>query len=190
MAKTIGVLVEQDYQELEFWYPVLRFREAGHNVVVIGSGSAERYHSKKGYPADVDTAADRVNADDLDAIVIPGGWAPDYLRRHEAVNALVRDCYRGGKVVGAICHAGSVLVSAGVLSGKTVTSWPSIRADLEAAGARWVDKDAQVDGNLVTSRKPDDLPAFCRAILAALEKPAVKPAAASPRIAARKNGGR
>ncbi len=190
MAKTIGVLVEQDYQELEFWYPVYRFREAGHNVVVIGSGSKERYESKKGYPADVDTAADRVNAEDLDALIIPGGWAPDYLRRHESVNALVRDCHRAGKVVAAICHAGSVLVSAGVLSGRTVTSFPSIRADLEAAGARWVDKEVEVDGNLVTSRKPDDLPAFCREILKALDRPLVKVAAPSPRLAARKNGGR
>ncbi|MBI5202697.1 MAG: type 1 glutamine amidotransferase [Elusimicrobia bacterium] len=187
MAKTIGILLEQDYQELEFWYPVYRFREAGHNVVIIGSGTKERYESKKGYPATVDTAAARVNAEDLDAIVIPGGWAPDYLRRHEAVNALVRDCHRAGKVVAAICHAGSVLVSAGILSGRTVTSFPSIRADLEAAGARWVDKEVEVDGQLVTSRQPDDLPAFCREILKALERPLAKPPTASPRIASRRN---
>lgn len=190
MAKTIGVFVEQDYQELEFWYPVLRLREAGHNVVVIGSGSAEQYKSKHGYPATADTAADRVNADDLDGIIIPGGWAPDYLRRHEAVNALVRDCHRAGKVVAAICHAGSVLVSAGILSGKTVTSYFSIRADVEAAGARWVDRQVQVDGNLVTSRKPDDLPAFMREVLAALERPAAKPRLAEPRLPGRGNGRR
>lgn len=190
MGKTVGVLVEQDYQDLEFWYPVYRLREAGHNVVVIGSGSAEQYKSKHGYPASVDTAAERVDADDLDAIVIPGGWAPDYLRRHEAVNSLVRDCHRAGKVVAAICHAGSVLVSAGIASGKTVTSYFSIRADLEAAGARWVDREVQVDGNLVTSRKPDDLPAFLREILAGLERPAAKPSAAAPRLPGRRIGRR
>ncbi|MBI4423759.1 MAG: type 1 glutamine amidotransferase [Elusimicrobia bacterium] len=192
MAKTIGVFVEQDYQELEFWYPVYRLREAGHNVIVIGSGTSERYLSKLGYPAEVDTEADRVNADDLDGLVIPGGWAPDFLRRHEAVNALVRECFGEGKVVAAICHAGSVLVSAGVLAGRTVTGFASIRADLEAAGARYVDRDVVVDGNLVTSRKPDDLPSFCRELLKALEHPARKPSpAGEPRLAGRvRNGGR
>ena len=165
MAKTVGILVEQDYQDLEVWYPFLRLKEAGHKVVVIGAGSAGAYKGKFGYPIQADRSADKVQAKDLDAIVIPGGWAPDYIRRHEAAVGLVRDCHKGGKVVAAICHAGSVLVSAGMLKGRTITCFFSIRADVEAAGAKFVDKEVQVDGNLVTARKPEDLPAFCREIL-------------------------
>lgn len=168
MGKTVGVLVEQDYQDLEVWYPVLRLQEAGHGVLVIGSGTAASYKGKYGYPIQVDKSADKVRAEDLEGLVIPGGWAPDYLRRHEAVIRLVKDVFKSGKPVAAICHAGSVLVSAGVLKGRTVTSFFAIRADMEAAGARWVDKDVQVDGNLITSRKPEDLPAFCRELLKSL----------------------
>jgi protease I len=178
MAKTIGILVEQDYQDLEVWYPILRLKEAGHKVVVIGTG-AETYESKHGYPVQADASAARVSAADLDALVIPGGWAPDYLRRHEAVVNLVRDVYKAGKPTAAICHAGSLLVSAGILKGRTVTSFFAIRADMEAAGAKWVDREVQVDANLITARKPDDLPAFCRELLKALEKPAAKTAAAT-----------
>lgn len=177
MAKTIGILVEQDYQDLEVWYPVLRLKEAGHKVVVIGTG-AESYESKHGYPVQTDTAASRVLASELDALVIPGGWAPDYLRRHESVVKLVREIYKAGKPTAAICHAGWLLVSAGILKGRTVTSFFAIRADVEAAGAKWVDREVQVDGNLITARKPDDLPAFCRELLRALEKPAAKSAVA------------
>jgi len=168
-TRTVGLLVEQDFQDMEVMYPYYRFKEAGHKIVVIGTGTAERYKGKFGYPIDVQTQASRMRAGSLDALVIPGGWAPDFLRRHEAVNRLVRDCVTGGKVVGAICHAGSVLVSAGVLAGRTVTCFFAIRADVEAAGARFVDREVVVDGNLVTSRKPDDLPAFCREILKALD---------------------
>ena len=163
--KTVGVLVEQDYQDLEVWYPILRMREAGHKVLVIGTGTAPSYKGKFGYPISVDTTADKVSAKDLDGIIVPGGWAPDYLRRHTSVTSLVKDCHDQGKVVGAICHAGWVLVSAGILKGKTVTCFSAIRDDVEAAGATWVDREVQVDGNLITARKPDDLPAFCREIL-------------------------
>ncbi len=169
MAKTIGLLVEQDYQDLEVWYPYYRLREAGHRVRVIGSGSAKLYKGKYGYPIEAELSAGDVKVGDLDAVLIPGGWAPDFLRRHESVVALVRDCFKAGKTVAAICHAGSVLVSAGILRGRTVTSFFAIRADLEAAGARWVDEETCVDGNLITARKPDDLPAFCRALLETLE---------------------
>ena len=174
MGKTIGMLVEQDYQDMEVWYPLYRLREAGHKVLVIGAGTAPSYKGKFGYPITVDTTADKVAAKDLDGIVVPGGWAPDYLRRHKAVTDLVRDCHKQGKVVGAICHAGWVLVSAGILKGRTVTCFSAIRDDVEAAGATWVDREVQVDGNLVTARKPDDLPAFCREILRLLEGKGVK----------------
>ena len=163
--KTVAMLVEQDYQDLEVWYPVLRLREAGHKVLLVGTGTAETYKGKFGYPAKVDTTADKLTAKDLDGIVVPGGWAPDFLRRHKSVTDLVRDCHVQGKVVGAICHAGWVLVSAGILKGRTITCFSAIKDDVEAAGAAWVDREVQVDGRLVTARKPDDLPAFCREIL-------------------------
>jgi protease I len=177
MAKTIGILVEKDYQDLEVWYPILRLKEAGHEVVVIGTG-ADTYESKHGYPVQADIAISRVRGDGLDALVIPGGWAPDYLRRHADVVKLVRDIYKAGKPTAAICHAGSLLVSAGILKGRTVTSFFAIRADMEAAGAKWVDREVQVDGNLITARKPEDLPAFCREVLKALELSLAKTAAA------------
>ena len=113
-AKTIGILVETDYQTLEVWYPLLRLREAGHKVLVIGTGSATSYLSKNGYPVTVDRAAGSVAPDDLDAIVIPGGWAPDRLRQYPAVVDLVRRLYTDGKPVAAICHGGWLFVSAGI----------------------------------------------------------------------------
>ena len=167
--KPLGMLVEQDYQDLEVWYPILRLREAGHKVLVVGTGTSEIYKGKFGYPIKVDTTADRVAAKEVDGLVIPGGWAPDYLRRSRAVLDLVRDCHQQGKVVAAICHAGWVLASAGILKGRTVTCFAAIKDDMEAAGATWVDKEVQVDGNLVTARKPDDLPAFMREVLRLLE---------------------
>lgn len=163
--KTVAMLVEQDYQDLEVWYPVLRLREAGHKVLLVGTGTSDIYKGKFGYPAKADTTADKLRAQDLDGVIVPGGWAPDFLRRHKSVTDLVRDCHAQGKVVGAICHAGWVLVSAGILKGKTVTCFSAIKDDVEAAGATWVDREVQVTGKLVTARKPDDLPAFCREIL-------------------------
>lgn len=169
-AKAVGILAEQDYQTLEVWYPLYRLREAGHRPIVVGTGSATTYKSKNDYPVSVDRPADSVNAQELDAIVIPGGWAPDHLRRYPAVIDLVRQVNASGKPVAAICHAGWVLVSAGICRGKRATSFVAIKDDLIAAGADWVDEDCVVDGNLITSRTPDDLPAFMRALLKALEQ--------------------
>ncbi|MEW5702269.1 MAG: type 1 glutamine amidotransferase domain-containing protein [Candidatus Zixiibacteriota bacterium] len=167
--KTVGILVESDYQTLEVWYPLYRLREAGHRVVVIGTGSASSYLSKNGYPIKAERVADEVNTSDLDAIVIPGGWAPDHLRRYPGVVELVRQMHAAGKPVAAICHAGWVLVSAGILRGKRATSYVAIQDDMIAAGAQWVDAECVVDGNLITARMPDDLPAFMRALLATVE---------------------
>jgi len=169
-AKTVGVLAEHDYQTLEVWYPLYRLREAGHNPIVIGTGSAPVYKSKNDYPVTVDRAADAVSVSELDAIVIPGGWAPDHLRRYPAVINLVRQVFTTGKPVAAICHAGWVLVSAGICRGKRATSFVAIKDDLIAAGTDWVDEECVVDGNLITSRTPDDLPAFMRALLTALDQ--------------------
>jgi protease I len=169
-AKTVGILVENDYQTLEVWYPLYRLREAGHNPLVIGTGSANQYQSKDRYPIAVERAAGSVAASDLDAILVPGGWAPDRLRQYPAVVDLVRQVFTGGKPVAAICHGGWLLVSAGICRGKRATSFVAIKDDLIAAGAQWVDEECVVDGNLITARKPDDLPMFTVALLAALER--------------------
>jgi protease I len=166
-GKKIAVLAEDLYQDLELWYPVLRFREAGAEVVVVGGG-APRYVSKHGYPVDVDAAAEDVPPADLDAVVIPGGYAPDRMRLRPAMVDLVRQAFRAGKVVAAICHGGWMLASAGVLRGRRATSYIAIRDDMENAGAVFEDSEVVRDGNLVTSRKPEDLPAFCRTIIEAI----------------------
>jgi protease I len=169
-GKRIAILAENLYQEMELWVPYYRFREEGAEVKVVGAGGAKSYTSKHGYPVTVDVQADQVKAVEFDAVVVPGGYAPDMMRRHAAMVSLVRDGAQQGKIVAAICHAGWMLVSAGVLKGRKATSFFSIKDDLEAAGADWQDAEVVVDGNLITSRKPDDLPAFCRAIIAALAK--------------------
>ena len=168
-GKRIAVLAEDMYQELELWYPLLRMREAGAEVVVVGMPGVEEYHSKLGYPVKVDAVASAVPADNLDAVIIPGGYAPDRMRRHKPMLDLVRGVFERGGVVAAICHGGWVPISAGIVGGKRVTSVPAIKDDLINAGAEWVDQEVVQDGNLVTSRMPDDLPAFCRTIMAYLK---------------------
>lgn len=167
-GKRVAVLVEELYQELELWYPVLRLREAGAEVTVVGPKGGETYRSKTGYPARADRGIEEVRPEEFDAVVVPGGYAPDLMRRHEAMVRFVREMAERGKVVAAICHAGWMLASAGVVAGRRVTSFFSIRDDLRHAGAEWVDQEVVVDGRLITSRKPDDLPAFCREIIRAL----------------------
>jgi protease I len=169
-GKRIAILSENMYQEMELWVPYYRFKEEGAEVKVIGGGGAKTYTSKHGYPVTVDVQADQVSAVEFDAVVVPGGYAPDLMRRHEAMVRLVREASQQGKVVAAICHAGWMLVSAGILRGKRATSFFSIKDDLVAAGANWVDQEVVIDGNLITSRRPDDLPAFCREIIKALAK--------------------
>jgi protease I len=167
-GKRVAVLAENNYQELELWYPLLRLREAGAETFVVGSGSADTYTSKAGYPVQVDVTADQVNAADVDAVIVPGGYAPDLMRRYPAMVQLVREAFEQGKVVAAICHAGWMLASAGILQGKRATCFFAIKDDLINAGASYVDAEVVRDGNLITSRVPSDLPAFCRTIIAAL----------------------
>jgi len=164
-GKKIAVLVEHHYQDMEVWYPVFRLREAGAKVWLVGTGSQPVYVGKYGYPATVDKSADKIQASTIHGLVIPGGWAPDRLRTSEAVLTLVRDLNRTKKPIACICHGGWVLASAGVVRGRTVTSYEAIKDDLVNAGANWQDKEVVVDGNLVTARKPDDLPAFLRAFI-------------------------
>lgn len=169
-GKRIAMLAENMYQEMELWVPYYRLKEEGAEVKVVGAGGAKSYVSKHGYPVNVDVQADQVKAVEFDAVIVPGGYAPDLMRRHPAMVALVRESAQQGKVVAAICHAGWMLVSAGILKGRKATSFFSIKDDLVGAGAQWVDQEVVVDGNLITSRKPDDLPAFCREIIKALAK--------------------
>ena len=167
-GKRVIILVEEMYNEFEFWYPYYRLKEAGAEVVVVGSGSADEYAAKSGLPCRADTSADQTSATDFDGIIIPGGYAPDHMRRHPAMVRLVKDLFEAGKVVAAICHAGWMLASAGIVKGRTLTSFFAIKDDLIHAGANWVDQEVVVDGRLITSRKPDDLPAFMKAVIKAL----------------------
>jgi protease I len=167
-GKKVIILVETMYHELEFWYPYYRLKEAGAEVVVVGSGSAGEYSSKSGVPCKADTAADQIAPADFDGLIIPGGYAPDHMRRHSAMVKLVKDLFEAGKVVAAICHAGWMLASAGILKGRTATCFFAIKDDIINAGADYVDREVVVDGNLITSRKPDDLPAFMKAVIGAL----------------------
>jgi protease I len=166
--KKIAVLVEDNYQVLEVWYPYLRLREEGMDTVLVGTGKHE-YKSKEGYPAAEELSIKNAKVSDFDAVVIPGGYAPDILRRYEEINKFVKEMFEKGKVVASICHGGWVLVSAGILKGKAATSFFAIKDDVINAGAKFIDKEVVVDSNLITSRKPEDLPAFCREIIKKLK---------------------
>jgi protease I len=168
-GKKVAILVESLFNTFEFWYPYYRLKEAGAEVTIVGSGSAETYTGKPGTEVKVDASIDQVSAADFDGMVIPGGYAPDIMRRYPKMVQLVKDVFEGGKVVAAICHAGWMLASAKILPAKTVTSFYAIKDDLVHAGAEWVDQEVVVDGNLITSRTPDDLPAFMRAVIAAMK---------------------
>jgi len=161
----VAVLAEDLYEDLELWYPLLRLREAGAEVRVVGPRAGEVYKSKNGYPVKADVGMEEARPEEFHAVVIPGGYAPDRMRRHAAIVEFVRALHEARKPVAFICHAGWVPASAGIVRGRTVTSFPSIRDDLVNAGARWVDQEVVVDGNLVSSRMPADLPAFCRALV-------------------------
>jgi protease I len=166
----VAVLVEELYEDLELWYPVLRLREAGAEVKIIGPKAGDVYKSKYGYPAKADLGMEEVGAKAFNAVVVPGGYAPDRMRRHAAMLGFVRDMHEAGKPVAFICHAGWVPISAGIVRGRTVTSVSAIKDDLVNAGARWVDQEVVVDGNLISSRTPPDLPAFCRELIGTLAR--------------------
>ncbi len=165
--RRVLVLVEQAYEDLELWYPKIRLQEEGMEVVVAGPEKIV-YPGKHGYPCKPDRVLDEVRAADFDGLVIPGGWAPDRLRRLPKVLELVREFDQAGKPIGMICHAGWVPISAKILKGRKATGVSAIKDDLENAGAIFLDRSVVVDGNLVSSRTPADLPDFCRALIAAL----------------------
>jgi protease I len=163
-GKRIAILAEEDFEDSELIEPLRSMKNAGARVVIVGTGSKESYRGKRGNATiSVDT-----KAEDFDAVIIPGGYAPDKMRRDPSMVELVKKAYELGKVVAAICHGPQLLISANVVRGRKVTSWPSIAVDLENAGANWVDAPVVQDGNLITSRKPADLPRFNKTIIEAL----------------------
>ncbi len=167
-GKKVALFVDNFYQEMEVWYPYYRLKEAGAEVVTVGARAGDTYTSKHGYPVVSDKSYDQVSAADFDGLVIPGGYAPDHMRRHARAVQFVRDMDKQGKLVAAICHAAWMLCSAGILRGRNATCFFAIKDDVVNAGANYEDAEVVVDRNLVTSRKPDDLPAFCRAAITVL----------------------
>lgn len=162
-----AVFVDDGFEDLEFWVTVMRLREEGAKVTIVGSHAGASYSGKNALVATSDAKASDVSADDFDVVVVPGGWAPDKLRRNEAVTGLVRAAYEQGKIVGLICHAGLVGISAGIVDGKRATGSLGIKDDLINAGAKWVDEPAFRDGNIVWGRVVDDIPDFCRELVEA-----------------------
>lgn len=165
MSKKAIVLIDDFYQDMEVWYPYYRLKEAGFDVHLVAKEKGQVYKGKFGYPAQSELAAKKVNGADLDVVIVPGGWAPDKMRLVPEMVDIVRDAFNAGKVVASICHGGWMLASADILKGKTATSYIAIKDDIVNAGATYVDEEVHIDGNLITSRKPDDLPAFMREVL-------------------------
>jgi protease I len=168
-GKRVAVLVGPGYEDLEFWVPLMRLQEEGAEVTVVGIKGGETYRSKSGgLDATAEVGAGEVDVQGFDGVLVPGGWAPDKLRRDPAVTGLVRDLYQANKVVASICHGGLVLISAGVVKGKRATGSEGIKDDLINAGATWVgDEAAFRDGNIVWGRVVPDIPAFCRELVRA-----------------------
>jgi protease I len=159
------MFVADEYEDLELWYPKLRLMEAGAHVTVAGPKGETVYKGKHGYPCRADASIALMESSDFHGVVIPGGFAPDKLRRDEKVKSLVCEFAESEKLVAAICHGGWIAISAGVYRGVRVTGSPGIKDDLINAGAKWEDAPVVVDRNFVSSRKPDDLPQFCQAIM-------------------------
>lgn len=164
-GKRILIFVGNAYEDLELWYPKLRLQEAGATVVVAGEEAGKTYSGKHGYPCTSDAAVADIQSDAFDGVVVPGGWMPDKLRRNRNVLQLVREFAQSGKLVAAICHGGWIPISAGVYRGVKVTGSPGIKDDLVNAGADFEDAAVVVDRHYISSRRPDDLPDFCREIL-------------------------
>jgi protease I len=168
-GKTILFFAGPLYEDLELWYPKIRLEEEGAATVVAGTGE-KSYQGKRGYPLTVDTSVDEIEAAEFDGLVIPGGYAPDIMRRSPKLLQLTREIFQAGKPVAFICHAGWVPISAGIVKGKRGTSVGAIKDDLVNAGMLWEDSAVVVDGNLISSRTPADLPQFCKALIAALRQ--------------------
>lgn len=168
MPRTVAMLVGPEYEDLEVWYPKYRLEAAGYEVPLVGLGETS-YRGKHGYPCPTDGSIADFMADSLAGVIAPGGWAPDKIRRDKRVLQMVRDVHEAGGLVGTICHGPWILISAGIVRGRRLTSTVGIRDDIENAGATWVDEPVVVDGNIVSSRVPKDLPAFGEALVGWLE---------------------
>lgn len=166
-GKRFVILVDTQFNDHEYWYPYFRLKEAGAEVTIVATRAGQTYTGKFGTSAKADKAPGEINVAEYAGVIIPGGYAPDHMRRDQNMVSLVRAFDQQEKIVAAICHAGWMLVSAGVLKGRTVTSFFAIKDDLVNAGAKWRDHEVVVDRNMITSRTPDDLPAFMRTIVAA-----------------------
>jgi protease I len=161
-GKKVLAFVEEDFEDLELWYPVLRLREAGAEVHLAAQKAGHTYHGKYGVPLVSEYEFSEVKSEDYAGLYVTGGWAPDKLRRYEDVLRLTREFQEATKPIAHICHGGWVLISAKICEGYTMTSTPGIKDDLENAGATWVDKEVVVDRNIVSGRRPPDLPAFTK----------------------------
>ncbi|RSK27514.1 type 1 glutamine amidotransferase [Bacillus sp. HMF5848] len=169
-GKKILQIISDDFEDLELWYPVLRLREEGATVHIVGKEAKHTYTGKYGVPAVSDYAYNDIDASSYDALLVPGGWAPDKLRRYEEVLHIVREFDKVRKPIGQICHAGWVLISANILHGRKVTSTPGIKDDMTNAGATWVDEPVVVDEHLISSRRPPDLPDYLREFIKVMER--------------------
>jgi len=167
--KKIAVLIEDNFNEFELIYPYYRLKEEGFQSVLVGP-QVKTYRSKVGLEMKAEASIDEINFEEFDGVIVPGGYAPDLLRRNEKVLAFVRRMFESNKLVGAICHAGWVLISAKIVNGITMTCFYSIKDDVKNAGAKYVDESVVVDNNLITSRQPSDLPDFMREIIKFLKK--------------------
>ena len=170
MAKDKILILTDDYAEdLELLYPYYRMIEAGYDVVMASDAGGRGLKGKNGVPYKSDVSWDDISGSEFVGLLIPGGWAPDKLRRNDKVKAIVREMNEDGKPIGIICHAGWVTISAGIMKGRTATSTPAIRDDMENAGCKWINEEVVVDGNLISSRAPMDLPAYMKAFIQVLE---------------------
>jgi len=160
--------VDHEFEDLEFWYPILRLREEGHEVLVAGPEKGVTYTGKYGVPAKSDLAYGDIDSSQFQALLVPGGWAPDKIRRSEKVIQVVQEMHASNKVIGQICHAGWVLISAKILNGYKVTSTPGIKDDMENAGSVWFDVPAMVDRNIVSAQRPPDLPEYMKLFIQTL----------------------
>ncbi len=169
--KRIAFLLDEGFEDLEFWVTVMRLREEGANVTIVSTEGKKEYRGKNALTARSDVSVKEVKSSDFDAVVVPGGWAPDKMRRYDEIKRFVQEFYDAGKIVGLICHAGLVGISAGIVKGHRATGSLGIKDDLINAGATWVDAPAFRSGNIVWGRIVADIPDFCRELVAAIEKP-------------------
>lgn len=168
-GKRIAILVEDNFEDSELTESLRAMKDAGARVLIVGSGSKKSYKGKRSLAeVKVDTTADKVEASQFDAIIVPGGYAPDKMRLHQSMVDLVRKAHAEGKIIAAICHGPQLLISADIVKGRRVTSWPSVAVDLKNAGAIWVNEPVVKDANIITARKPADLPKFNKTIIESL----------------------